>query len=207
MCNAAEGFWGDAMKFHPEEQHRKSIRLKEYDYSQAGAYFVTICAHERQCVFSEIADGQLRLNEIGRIVEDEWRKTAEIRGNVEMDVSVIMPNHLHGILIITDSAVGATRDIANGRGMARHAPTTMQRKFGQPIPGTLPTIIGAFKSAVTKRINKLRNTPNAPVWQRNYYEHIIRNEKDYLRIYEYILNNPAKWQEDHDNPRNWDKEL
>ncbi len=179
-----------------KSHHRQSVRLKQYDYGQVGAYFVTICTHERECVFGEIIDTQMRLNEIGRIVEDEWRKTAKIRGNVELDVFVIMPNHLHGILIIDD-----------GRGMARHAPTTMQRKFGQPIAGSLPTIIGAFKSAVTKRINKFRNTPGAPVWQRNYYEHIIRNEKDYLRIYEYILNNPAKWQEDHDNPRNWDKEL
>ncbi len=176
------------MKYNPEEHHRKSIRLREYDYGQVGVYFVTICTHERECVFGEVVDGQMRLNEVGRIVEDEWYKTAEIRGNVVLDVSVVMPNHLHGILIITD-AVEATRRVAS---------TTLR-------PNTLGSIIGQFKSVATKRINELRQTPAAPVWQRNYYEHIIRNEKDYLRIYEYILNNPAKWQEDHDNSRNWDR--
>jgi len=118
------------MKYNPEEHHRKSIRLKECDYGQVGGYFVTICTHERQCVFGEVVDGHMRLNEIGRIVEEEWRKTAEIRGNVELDVFVIMPNHSHGILIITDSAVGATR---------RVAPRTLR-------PNTLGSIIGQFKS-------------------------------------------------------------
>jgi len=117
------------MKYNPEEHRRKSIRLKEYDYGQVGAYFVTICTHERECMFGEVVDAQMRLNEIGCIVEDEWRKTAEIRQNVELDAPVVMPNHLQGILIITD-AVGATR---------RVAPTTLR-------PNILGSIIGQFKS-------------------------------------------------------------
>jgi len=118
----------------------------------------------------------------------EWIKTADIRSNIELDVSVVMPNHFHGILTIVDHC----------RGTVHRAPTLEQ--FGKPTSGSLPTIVRYFKSAVTRRINELRGTPYTPVWQRNYYEHVIRNETDLNEIREYIINNPLKWDLDSENP-------
>jgi REP element-mobilizing transposase RayT len=149
---------------------RKSIRLKGYDYSQTGAYFVTICAHNREILFGMVGNDKSQLNKFGQIVETEWLITAQIRENIELDEYAIMPNHFHGILLITD----------NGMGTALRAHTIEQ--FGKPVSGSLPTIIHSFKSTVTKQINQLRNTPGSSVWQRNYYEHIIRNEDGLNRI-------------------------
>ena len=185
------------MTCNPDKYCRHSIRLKAYDYSQAGAYFVTICAHNRECVFGNVVKGEMRLNKYGRVVEAEWIKTANIRNNVELDVFVVMPNHLHGVLVI----VGGVGDMA-GRGTARRAPTGMNERFGKPTSGSLPTIVRSFKSAVTKRINELRCTPETHVWQRNYYEHVIRDEWDLNEIREYIMSNPLKWEMDRENPEN-----
>jgi REP element-mobilizing transposase RayT len=130
----------------------------------------------------------VQLNKYGHIVETEWIKTADIRKNVELDTYAIMPNHFHGILLITD----------NCRGTEHRAPTVEQ--FGKLVSGSLPTIIRSFKATVTKQINQLRNTPGSSVWQRNYYEHIIRNEKKLNKIRKYIINNPLKWLLDRENP-------
>lgn len=177
------------MSNDPARHHRRSIRLKGYDYSQAGAYFVTICARDREYLFGEIVDGEMRLNGFGEMVREEWEKTADLREYVELGEWVVMPNHFHGIVIIC-------------RGTARRTPTVEQ--FGKPTVGTIPTIVRSFKSAVTKRINEKRATPGAPVWQRNYWEHIIRDEKSHSKISEYIANNPAQWAMDKmylgDNP-------
>ena len=172
-------------KYNPDIHHRRSIRLKGYDYSQAGLYFITICTKNREHLFGQIENGIMILNEFGEIANNEWSKTADIRDNVELLEYIIMPNHMHGIILLND--------MDDRRGTARRAPTM---QFGKPIPRSLPTIIRAFKSAVTKQINILRNKPGMPVWQRNYYEHIIRNEKSYYRIAEYIIYNPLKWQDD-----------
>ncbi len=174
---------------HVEPRHavprRKSIRLRGYDYSQAGAYFVTICTQNRACLFGEIVDGEMNLNEYGCIVMDEWIKTTEIRNEIELDEFIVMPNHFHAIVVITC------------RGTARRAPTkgrapTMER-FGKPVAGSLPTIIRAFKSAVTKRINEARRSSGTKLWQRNFWEHIVRNENELNRIRQYIKNNPKMW--------------
>jgi len=175
------------MIHHPDKYHRQSIRLKDYDYTQAGAYFVTICTHKRECVLGDVVNGEMQLNELGQVVEIEWLKTAEIRDNVELDAFVIMPNHIHGIIVIIESCVGAT-----GRSPLRNGPA----------PKSIGAIVAGFKSAATKRINELRSTPRAPVWQRNYYEHVIRNEDDLNEIREYILNNPLRWELDSENPKN-----
>jgi len=180
-----------------DARHRRSIRLQGYDYSQAGAYFVTICTQGRACLFGGIENDAMTLNEYGCVVRDEWLKTAEVRAEIQVGEFVVMPNHFHGIVII-DSGM-----VVMGRGTARRALTeytarrapTMER-FGQPISGSLPTIIRAFKSAVTKRINEIRQLPGIQVWQRNYYEHVIRNEADYGQIAEYIFDNPRRWEED-----------
>lgn len=180
------------MTGNPDKHRRRSIRLKDYDYSQAGAYFVTICTYGKESIFGNVVDGEMQLNECGRVVEEEWVKTAEIRKNVELGVSVVMPNHFHGILAIVDDC----------RGTARCAPTVGNRRFAKMTSASLPAIIRSFKSAATKRINELRGTHNTPVWQRNYYEHVIRNEDDLDEIREYIVNNPLKWDLDSENPNN-----
>ncbi len=175
------------MKYQTDIRHRSSLRLKGYDYKQAGVYFVSMCTLNRTCFFGDIVNGEMMLNAEGQIVAGEWIKTAEIRNNIELDEWVVMPNHFHGILVINEC-----------RGTARRAPTVEQ--FGKPVPNSIPTIIRSFKSAVTKRINKLRNSPGAKIWQRNYYEHIIRNEDELNCIREYITNNPLKWEFDKENP-------
>jgi REP element-mobilizing transposase RayT len=186
------------MTFDPEKHHRRSIRLKDCNYSQPGAYFVTLCTYKRQCWFGEIENDRMYLNQIGKIVANEWLRTAEIRSNFQLDEWIIMPNHLHGIVIIVDrlnsntDIVGA--DNANVLG-ARNAP--LQQK-----PNSLSSFIAGFKSAVTKQINLLRNNQDFPIWQRNYYESIIRDEKGLTAIREYIFNNPRQWQNDPDNLQN-----
>lgn len=156
---------------------RRSIRLKGYDYSQAGAYFVTIVTQGRERLFGEIVDEAMQLNQYGEIVREEWERTSLVRPRVEIGAYTIMPNHVHGILIFHDR-VEATRRVAPTR--------TLQ-------PDSLGAIMAQFKSIVTKRINAIRNSPQAPVWQGNYYEHIIRNDNEMARIWSYIESNPARW--------------
>ena len=189
-------------RFNPDIHHRRSIRLKGYDYSQAGAYFVTICVHDRECLFGEIVDGEMRMRQFGHIVAAEWIRTAELRPEIELGEYVVMPNHFHGIVLITDTSYNGEccGDGAHCRGTARRAPT--EEQFGKPVAGSLPTIIRSFKAAVTKRINEFRESPGLPVWQRNYHEHIIRNEADYNRIAEYVIANPQRWIEDKLHPDN-----
>jgi len=178
------------MKFNPKIHHRRSIRLQGYDYSQAGAYFVTMCTRNRECLFGDIMDGEMRLNAIGHIVIDEWVKTAEIRNEIELDEWVVMPNHFHGILVID-----------HRRGTARRAPTTTtMERFGKPVARSMPTVIRSFKSAATKRINEMRNTPGTKIWQRNYWEHVVRNASELTRLREYIQNNPIQWELDQLHP-------
>jgi putative transposase len=145
----------------PESRSRRSIRLRGYDYALAGAYFVTIVTRDRQCLFGDIVDGQTRLNLWGKIAQDEWQKSAQIRKEIELDTFVVMPNHIHGIIVITDAPGRPT-----GRSPLQSGPT--KRSLG--------AFVGGFKSAITKRIGELRGLPRTPVWQRNYYEHVIRNE-------------------------------
>jgi REP element-mobilizing transposase RayT len=178
------------MAYNPDIHHRRSIRLRNYDYTQAGAYFVTICVQDRECLFGEITNRVMRLHDAGNIVAEQWIKTGDIRDTVELDAWTVMPNHFHGIIVLIDTA---------RRGTARRAPTCRApttERFGKPVSGSLPTIVRAFKSAATKNVNILRNTPGNKLWQPNYWEHIIRNETELQRIREYIHNNPARWHED-----------
>jgi len=171
------------MKFDPKIHHRHSVRLKGYDYSQAGAYFVTIVAWQREMLFGEIINEEMVLNNFGKIVAEKWLWLETQYEYVELGAWVIMPNHLHGILVIYD----------NGRGGSRPAPTPTKHK---PLGG----LIGAFKTVSTKQINLLRDTEGQVVWQRNYYEHIIRNEREMDRISRYIESNPTRWADDNENP-------
>jgi len=175
-------------RYNLEKYHRRSIRLKGYDYTQEGTYFITICTHGRESLLGEIVNGEMLLNAYGRVVQTCWKEIPIHFKNLELDVFGLMPNHIHGIIATN---VGA-----------RHAvPLHSVESFGNPVTGSIPTIIRSFKSAITNKINKIRQTPNAPVWQRNYYEHVIRNEESLNRIREYIFNNPLNWVRDPENPR------
>ena len=179
------------MKYNIEKPRRRSIRLPGYDYAQTGAYFVTIRTQGRACLFGDVVDGEMRLGPVGTIVEECWLAIPDHFPTVELGEFAIMPNHIHGILFMSR------------RGTACRAPTA--ERFGKPRPGSLPTVMRSLKSAVTSRINQMRSAPGQPVWQRNYYEHIIRDDGALDRIREYIASNPSKWAEDPENPINCSK--
>ena len=176
------------MKFNPDIHHRKSIRLRDYDYSQGGLYFITICTHERPPLFGKIIDGIMMTNDTGVIVEKCWREIPEHFPQVILDGFVVMPNHIHGIIEIVksdDHLVGANN----------YSP--IYSPFHLPLRGTSKTvgsIVRGFKIGVTKWFRE--NTDIHKVWQRNYHEHVIRDEEGYVKISEYIQYNPQKWHED-----------
>ncbi len=172
--------------FNPHIHHRHTIRLAGYDYSRAGAYFLTLCAHHHKNIFGTIVDDGIELNACGRIVYDEWLKSAKIRREIELDEFIIMPDHLHGIVIIHDI------DRRGDRPVAPTNPDVVENPMG-PKPKSIASFVAGFKSATTKRINEIRHTPGTSAWQRNYYEHIIRNEIELHRIREYIKYNPVNW--------------
>jgi putative transposase len=231
------------LKDNSKKHQRKSIRLSEYDYSFPNWYYITICTHERRNLFGNIKNGKIILNKFGNVVEEEWIRTKEIRKYVDLDYYVIMPNHLHGIIIIEQSIedVGATRRIESkdlyGRGelnspkgdnsgRIQYAPTKINfqspsktiedvgatRRVAQKeedraiqriaptkqtlISNSLGSIIGQFKSKVKKRLREISDNSDLKIWQRNYYEHIIRNEIDLQNIRQYITLNPLKWEID-----------
>jgi putative transposase len=172
------------MIYAPQKHHRRSLRLEDYNYAHSGAYFITIVAQNRQCIFGEVVNGKIELNQFGHILAEEWEKSESIRQEIELDAFVVMPNHIHGIVIM-NSDVGAT-----GRSPSPSGPP--KRSLG--------AFVGGFKSAVTTRINQFRGTPGAAIWQRNYYEHVIRNEESLNRIRQYIVDNPTRWSFDPENP-------
>jgi putative transposase len=181
--------------YDPFNHHRRSVRLSDHDYSAAGAYFVTLCTTGRECLFGVIADMEMQLNEIGNLVTAAGRDIPQHFANVSLGAFVVMPNHIHGIVVIDDADVGAKHSSENRR---------MLRPYKCPPRGTLPASLGAivqnFKSVSTRKTNQLRVTPGAALWQRNYYEHIIRTEREWDVIACYIFDNPANWAEDSDNP-------
>ncbi len=191
-------------------RYRRSIRLAGYDYAQAGAYFVTICTRNRECLFGDVVDGEMRLNQYGAIVRDEWFGSAAIRREIELfdDEFVVMPNHIHGIVwIVETDNEGATGLVGVTDLVGATGRSPLPSKPRGPAKRSLSSFVAGFKSAVTKRINENRGAPGAPVWQRNYYacpdeigEHIIRNDESLNRIREYIQTNPIHWEEDKENP-------
>ena len=163
--------------------NRRSIRLKEYDYSQDGGYFVTICTENRKSIFGEIINGTIQLNESGSTIAATWQWLSEQYPYIKLDACVVMPNHFHGILFLFNYSKGGSRT----------APTPTRHK-------PLGRLIGAFKTVSTKRFNEIHGTPAQQLWQRNYYEHVIRNETDLEEIREYIQTNPLRWLEDENHP-------
>ena len=203
--------------------HRHSIRLPDYDYSSPGAYYITLVTWQREILFGEIVEGEMRLSEWGFLVKNEWLRLTDRFPNIQLDEFMVMPNHFHGIVCIigTDDA----NDRANGVGARQNKEsTTGNHSLASPLPGNnaplpvtksplppsfLPTppesgslgnFVGAFKSTTARLINGLRHSPGQSVWQRNYYEHIIRNQDEWQRIRLYIQANPNHWQLDNENP-------
>jgi REP element-mobilizing transposase RayT len=170
-----------------DKHRRRSIRLQGYDYSQAGAYFVTVSTHDKECLFGEIADGEIKLNAFGEVAQASWYELPQHFSYLGLDVFVIMPNHVHGIIVL------------NGVG-AQHAAPPRGGLRPNVQAGSLGAVVRSFKSAVSKQINELQGTPGMPVWQRNYYEHVIRNAEELHRIRQYIVNNPLQWALDRENP-------
>jgi REP-associated tyrosine transposase len=169
--------------------NRHTVRLREFDYAQNGVYFVTICTHEKECLFGDVQDAAIVLHEYGKIVQEELERSAEIREEMDIDTYIIMPNHVHVIVALfqaddSKSTVGASGGTPTGEGPL--APTLKPRSLGAFVSG--------FKSATTVRINRRRNMPREPVWQRNYWEHVIRNENELHKLRDYIQNNPQRWE-------------
>ena len=178
------------MTYDPKNHHRRSIRLTGYNYAGPGAYFVTICARERKHVLGRVKGGKVVLSDVGGIVAESWQWLAERHPYVALDVWVVMPNHLHGIIVINDGEPHGDMDTSRSRGASRRAPTVI----GPPLKRKpLGQLIGAFKTVSTKRINQTRGTAGMSFWQRGYYEHIVRNERDMDRIRWYIIDHPLKW--------------
>ncbi|MBU4016490.1 transposase [Patescibacteria group bacterium] len=191
------------MKYNPDIHHRESIRLKGYDYFQNGAYFITICIQNRENRFGEIKNKKMFLNDPGRMIDTCWNKLTIKYCHITLDEFVVMPNHFHGIIIIDNKNVGVPLV-----GTRKHADETLQinkRAGTRPAPTikiqTIGNIIGAFKSISTHEyINGVKNNNwhsfDGRLWQKNYYEHIIRDERSLQEIREYIINNPSNWEKD-----------
>ncbi len=225
------------MKYNPEKHHRRSIRLKGYDYSQPGWYFVTVVTQNREMLFGVVVNDKMVLDLFGKIIDYHWRKLPRHFKNIVLDEYQIMPNHFHGIIHIVGAMhsdlnnqknnenfngnVGAmhsdldnqkNNEKFNGNVGAMHSdldnqknnekfngnasPLSQPRRPHGTVPGSLGAIMQNFQSVTTRKINRIRKTPGARLWQRNYWEHIIRNETELNRIRNYIINNPKNWDED-----------
>ena len=180
------------MNKNPLLLNRRSIRLSNYDYSNSGYYFVTICVQNRLCLLGEVKDSKMIPNKTGRMVQKIWDELPDHYPVVTVDAFALMPNHLHGIVALNVGAGHRARPTGHPRG---GAPTF-----------SLPDIIHRFKSLTTtlyrKQVQIRGSSPSTTLWQRNYYEHVIRREESLDKIRRYILENPLKWELDEDNPQN-----
>lgn len=166
--------------------------MKDYDYSRIGMYFITICTHKKTCILGNIDSGGVILSELGRMAEELWSTLPERFSNINLDEFVIMPNHLHAIINIT--TVGAIHELPRNHKLPAQNNRSQRRKM------LIPRIIGYFKMNSANKINQLRHSSGKPVWQRNYYEHVVRNENELNRIRKYIQVNPMDWHLDVENP-------
>ncbi|TVL99890.1 MAG: transposase [Candidatus Brocadia sp. WS118] len=182
---------------HPK--FRKSIRLKDYDYSRAGAYFITICTYNRECILGDVTDREMILNQFGKTVLECWNSLTGRYANIGLDKFVVMPNHIHGIIKIIDS-VGAIHELPLQGKDCTNQQIERRRML-------IPKAIGYFKMNAAKQGNIARNATGIPFWQYNYYEHIIRNVDKLNKIREYIQNNPLKWHLDRENPERTGNDL
>ena len=170
-------------------RRRNSMRYAGYDYTQPGAYFVTICAYRGRSIFGTVVDQAMRLNPLGMIAQDAWPDLAKQHAHIRVDCSVVMPNHAHALLWIVETAV---RDGVSVAGQPR--------RYGQPIAGSVSTLVNAYKMTVTKRAISAGLIPGPPLWQRNFWDRIVRDERELANIRQYIAANPARWIEDQLHP-------
>lgn len=190
------------MYYSPHIHHRRSIRLRGYDYTQPGAYFITICTADRTEIFGRVVDGNMESNETGQIILRLWGDLPAQRPNVQLGEFVVMPNHIHGILVLTDLTPVVPPAPVGAQFIAPAFPVTI-RTGDEGAMNRAPTvgdIVREFKARCTYAINSVLQSRGKPIWQRNYYERIIRSDEEYARIAEYIAYNPARWSEDSLNP-------
>ena len=180
------------MPYNPHQHHRKSVRLKGYNYAQAGLYFLTICTHNRECLLGNINNGQLLLNDAGQAALKCWEAIPQHFPNAVVHPFVIMPNHVHGIIALLGQEDAGCLRVGAENFLPLHANT--EHQFQQPIPRSIASIVKGFKIGVTTWCRL--NSSIVTVWQLNYYDHIIRNDASYRRIAAYIENNPVNWEQD-----------
>ncbi|CAK8721681.1 MAG: REP element-mobilizing transposase RayT [Candidatus Electronema aureum] len=194
------------MQYNPDIHHRRSIRLQGYDYSQDGAYFITICVQGRECLFGDIAEGGMRMNEAGKMILQIWNELPQRFSNAEIDILAVMPNHLHGIIFLHRRGEPCVRPASH---CISSLPSNTKGDHKDRPYGTLPDSIGrlvqAFKSITTNQyIHGVKKQGWRPfpgrLWQRNYWEHIICDETELEKTREYVQNNPAQWALDELNP-------
>lgn len=183
---------------------RRSLRWRDHDYAGTGTYFVTICTQGRDLLFGEVLNGEMRLNACGEIVEEEWMRTGVIRPEVEIDIFAVMPNHLHGLVTILQpvGAHGGAPEHSGDGELKRNArlPGRADRRLPLRAPRSLGSLIAGFKQSTTVRINALRGTPGARVWQRGFFDRVVRDDGEFDRIACYIVTNPERWNRDGNHP-------
>ena len=179
------------MESYKDRPSRRSVRLPRFDYSSVGMYFLTICAAQRRGVFGEIRGNDTVMSPVGEIVRTCWIEIPQHFPNVKIETYVVMPNHLHGILTIQSKLPDTSIKDKTAR---------TRELFGKPTPGSIPTIVRSLKSAVSKRVRESGLAGGESIWQRGYYEHVLRNTREYVEATNYILLNPARWANDEDNP-------
>jgi len=193
-----------AMMLHGRDLRRRSIRLKDYDYHHAGAYFVTIVSQDRRCLFGDVVDGKMQLNAASQMVQTVWDELSNNYPGVETDYFVVMPNHIHGVIVFVGADPRACPE--SGGQPQGVAPTKTQSAYADVARSlSLPDVLHRFKTLTTQRYavgvkdyGWVRF--NGRLWQRNYFEHVIRDENSLHRIREYILDNPMRWEFDRENP-------
>lgn len=176
-----------------------SARAPWWDYSWQGCYFITICTAHHECIFGKISNGQMQPSSIGEIVLREWEQSFQIRAELFCNAFVLMPNHLHAIVRIENSApptIPAAAVETHGRASLQMPQPPANTGIAYRLPRSISSFVAGFKSFTTKRINEFRNTPKIPVWQSRFHDHIIRNDDEYHRIANYIRTNPEKWEND-----------
>jgi REP element-mobilizing transposase RayT len=188
------------MAYNPALHNRQSIRLQGYDYSQSGAYFITICTYKKEKYFGEIVNAEVKLNLVGQYALHQWKMIPQRFENVELDEFIIMPNHIHGIIVIRSWGEGSENrhHFPPGNAFSDLSPLRINEQL-QPngtVPGSIGAIVQNYKSSTSRKINAMPKLKDIKLWQTNYYDHIIRDEEDYARIVEYIRNNPQKWEQD-----------
>jgi putative transposase len=177
---------------------RRHARMRAFDYRENRAYFVTICAAGRACVFGDVVDAQVKLSRRGLVLTKCWNEIPAHHPHVELDAFVVMPNHVHGLLLFVGDPPEATQASQLHGGAALSA-TTVTTARG-PAPGSLSAVIGSFKSAVSREINRIRPGAARGLWQLNFYEHVVRHDRAHHRIRDYIASNPERWADDEENP-------